>query len=89
MDMILSSRVAFHMPIRPVNALELRTPKWMFSWEFSQNFHCNYYFEMLIDVCSKNSNNLFSRTAMDASGWMKKDHREMSNCSKVILVRNK
>ena len=39
--------------------------------------------EMLMDGCS-----FFSKTPIDASGWMKKCHREMSNPSKVILVPN-
>ena len=38
--------------------------------------------------CSKNSSIFFSGTPMDASGWMKKDNREMSICSKVILIPN-
>ena len=41
-----------------------------------------------MDRCSKNSSNIFSKTPMNASGWMKNDHREMSNSSKVILVPN-
>ena len=44
----------------------------MFFWEVSQSFHYNYFFEMLIDECSKTSNNLFSTTPMVASGWMKR-----------------
>ena len=35
-----------------------------------------------MDGSSKISDNLFSKTPVDASGWMKKDYREMSNCSK-------
>ena len=46
-------------------------------WMFYENFHEKYFFEMLMDECSKNSDNIFPRTPMDASGWMKKDHREM------------
>ena len=41
-----------------------------------------------MDGRSKNRNNPFSKIPMDASGCMKKDNREMSNCSKVILVPN-
>ena len=41
-----------------------------------------------MDGCSEYLNNFFSRTLMDASGWMKKKQREISNCSKVILMPN-
>ena len=27
---------------------------------------------LVMDGCSKNSNNLFNKTSMDASGWMNK-----------------
>ena len=40
-------------------------------------FLLKLFFEMLMDGCSKNSNKLFSGTSMDASEWMKKDHRGM------------
>ena len=33
-------------------------------------------FEMIVmGGCSKNSNNLFHKAPMDASGWMKKDNK--------------
>ena len=52
-------------------------------------FFWNYFFlEMVMDGRSKNWKNLFPNPPMDASGWIKKDHREMSNCSKVIVVPN-
>ena len=35
-------------------------------------FLLKLYFEILMDGCSKNSNNIFPRTAMDATEWMKK-----------------
>ena len=36
-----------------------------------------FFLEMLVmDGCSKNSNNLFNKTSMDASGWMKKGNIE-------------
>ena len=74
---------------RPTNALALRTPKSMFYWEVSKNFHCNYLLEMLMNGFSKNSNSLFlEHQCMPFDGW-KKDYREMNNCSKVILVQNK
>ena len=40
-------------------------------------FLLKLYFEMLMNGCSKNSSNSFSRTPMDASEWMKKNHTEM------------
>ena len=35
------------------------------------------YFEILMNECSKNSSKIFSRTPMDASEWMKKNHTEI------------
>ena len=36
-------------------------------------FSLKLYFETLMDGCSKTSSNIFSRTPMDASEWMKKN----------------
>ena len=72
MDMNLSRRVVFCTPRRSANVLELRNPKWMLFWEVLQNFHCNYFFGILMNEYSKNLNNLFSTTTVDASGWIKK-----------------
>ena len=44
---------------------------------------------MLMDEYSKNPKKLFSTTPMDASRLMKKDHKEISNFTKVILAPNK
>ena len=58
-----------------------------FTGKFPKIFTKTIFFEMLVmDGCSKNSTNLFYKTPMDASGWMKKDNIEISNCSKVIPV---
>ena len=71
-DMNLSRQVVFCTPRRPANILELSIPKWVFFWEVSQNFYCKYFFEMLMDEYSKNSNNIFSTAPMVPSEWMKK-----------------
>ena len=36
-----------------------------------------------MEGCTKHSNNLFSKTPMGASEWIKKDHREMVNCTEL------
>ena len=40
-------------------------------------FSLKLFFEMPMDGCSKHSNNICSRTPMDASVWMKKDYIKM------------
>ena len=57
------------------------------------------YFETLMDRCSKNSSNLFSRTPMEASEWMKKVKSNIHNlvdfqmafkmCRKTIRTKAK
>ena len=90
MDINLSRWEVFHMPRRSANVLELRTPKWMFYLDISQSFRRNKFFKMLMNGFSKNWNTFFLyATPMDVSRWMKEHHREMSNCSKVIMVPNK
>ena len=37
-----------------------------------RKFSLKLFFKMLMDGCSKNSSNIFSRTPMDAYEWMKK-----------------
>ena len=39
-------------------------------------FSLKLFFEMLMDGCSKNSSNIFSRTRLDTSEWMKKKIKE-------------
>ena len=58
------------------------------SLESFPKFSLKLFFEMLMDGWSKNSNNLFTKTPMDASEWIKK-YKEIINCRKVILVPNK
>ena len=42
-----------------------------------------FFFEMLLmDGCSKNSNNLFCKTPMNGSGWMKKK----DNIEKLVIA---
>ena len=40
-------------------------------------FSLKLFFEIPMDGCSKHSNNICSRTPMDASVWMKKDYIKM------------
>ena len=53
--------------------------------ESFQKFYGNYFFfEMLaMDRCSKNSNNLFYKTPMDASGYIKK---KIYNIENLVIV---
>ena len=59
-----------------------------FTGKFTKFLLKLFFSEMLMDGCSKNSNKIFSKTLMDASACITKNHRKMSNCSKVMLVSN-
>ena len=53
-----------------------------FTGKFPKIFTKATFFEMIVmDGCSKNSNNFFHKTPMNTSGWMKKDNKE-----KVVIV---
>ena len=44
----------------------------MFYVKGSQNFNYFFFKMLVMDGCSKNSNNIFYKTPKDDSGWMKR-----------------
>ena len=69
MDVILSKQVVLRTPSRVANVLNKGLQNECFTGKFTNIFTKTIFFEMLVmDGCSNNSNNLFYKTPMDASG---------------------